>query len=139
MALHVMRWQAMMMPDHGPGAYMPIDINFDPNKPTNDNRLRLSQIENKPVRWHVFVEFPGPLDPQDPDYPHYCEVHDNQDFAVLEFNCKWSSKAGIQYGLPGSLGSIPSELGKHGVRFTLLNENRQPLLSEGTSYFLDAG
>lgn len=118
---------------------MPFDHRFRPGDPGWDNRIGRDCIGYPPFRpsWEVFVNFTEQLDPQDPRYPYYVEVYDNEDYATLTFNCLWSQRAGVQWGTPGSYGPIPTHVGRHHVRFVLLNTNRIPLHSQSGDYYID--
>jgi hypothetical protein len=120
---------------------MPFDPRFKPGDPGCDNRLgkdRIGYPSYKPS-WEVIVNFAEQLDPQDPTYPHYAEVHDNEDFATLTFNIFESLRAGVQWGIPGSYGPIPTHIGRHLVRLVLLNTNKAPLQSQSGDYYIDPG
>lgn len=137
MALSVKSWVARLKVSRGPLIYMPFDENFDAKK--HNNRTRLSSVGQQ-ANWHFFINFAGALDPADPSYPHFARVQDNADSALLTFNCKWSGSAGVQYGVPGSAGPIPTAVGEHKVRFELLNKDQQPIgLSQSGIYYIDAG
>ena len=136
MPLQVTQWVARLHTQDG-YVYLPIDIHYKPNEQGFDNHVPLSRLGPNPS-WYFFVDFPA-LDPQHADYPHFAEVHDNQDFGVLKFNSRFSTRAGVQANTPGSYGPIPTGMGKHVVRFVLLNKNRHPLLSQSSHYFIDYG
>ena len=135
MPLHVARWWARLA-----GATDTLVLPFDHryNGDNWDNRMKLSRVGGK-ASWEVFVDFTHPLDPGDPTYPHFAQLEDTGDFATLTFNNIYSERAGIQYGFPGSEGPIPTAPGKRDVRITLLNNARQPILSQSGSYFIDPG
>ena len=82
MPLHVKAWSARMFCSGGM-IYLPFDQDFKPERPEFDNHMPLSKVGNK-TSWYIFVEFP-PLDPQDASYPHYVELHDNEDFTTFKF------------------------------------------------------
>lgn len=108
--------------------YLPFDPDYRPGETGRDNRIRLSQVGQRPS-WYFFVDF-APLDPQDPAYPHYVQVQDEGDFANIRLTAHWSERAGIQNGY----GPIPTEPGKRRVRFTLLNKDQQPLQAQSGQY-----
>lgn len=132
MPLQVTEWVARLK-GKSDILYLPFDANFDGGSQTNQMPFR--KIGGQ-ANWHVFVSFVGPLDPADNAYPHFARLEDEGDFATLIFNCKWSSRAGIQYGMPGSQGPIPTTPGKRHVRITLLNQNQQPLAAQSGDYYL---
>ncbi|MCP4897639.1 MAG: hypothetical protein GY906_11760 [bacterium] len=135
MALQIHEWTAQFACRAGK-IYLPFDFQF--NGRDKSNRIVLSRVGSSPS-WHVFVSFAGPLAPNHVDYPRYARVEDNDDFAILQFNCTWANKAGVQYGVPGSQGPIPTQAGKRQIRLTLLNSAQQPLAAQSGVYFIDPG
>ncbi|MCG6962338.1 MAG: hypothetical protein LJE95_03615 [Acidobacteria bacterium] len=135
MTLQVTKWLARLTGKRG-GLVLPFDARF--NGGNWNNRLPLSRIGGT-ANWEVFVDFASQMDPNDPSYPRYARLEDSGDFALLTFNCTWSMRAGVQYGVPGSQGPVPNAVGRRDVRITLLNGAQQPLLSQSGSYFIDPG
>jgi hypothetical protein len=134
MPLYVKAWAARMFGSSGHLMYLPFDKNFKPNDPNpQHNHILLSQVGQRPS-WYIFVDFPV-MDPHNLAYPHYVEVHDNDDFATFKFEAHWSERAGIQNGY----GLIPTEAGKHRVRLVLLNREEKPLISQSGDYYIDFG
>ena len=135
MPLYIDKWFARLAGKSNT-LVLPFDHRF--NGDNWNNRMALSRVGGQ-ANWEVFVDFKQQLDPNDPSYPHFARLEDNGDFALLTFNNKYSMRAGIQYGFPGSEGPIPTAVGKHDVRITLLNKDQQPLASQSGSYFIDSG
>ncbi|HEX6899548.1 MAG TPA: hypothetical protein VF789_07545 [Thermoanaerobaculia bacterium] len=133
MALHVKAWAARLFGSSGELMYLPFDKDFRENDPSRNNRIAQSRVGQKPY-WYIFVDFPQ-LDPHDPDYPHYVEVHDNDDFATLKFGAHWSERSGVQQGY----GPVPTDAGRHRVRLVLLNREQKPLLSQSGDYYIEIG
>jgi len=135
MTLQVTKWLARLK-TKSDFLVLPFDARF--NGDNWKNRMKLSRVGGA-ANWEVFVDFAAPMDPNDPSYPHFARLEDTGDFALLTFNNKYSTRAGIQYGFPGSQGPIPTSVGKRDVRITLLNASQQPLLSQSGSYLIDPG
>jgi hypothetical protein len=137
MPLYVKAWAARMMTFGGGGSgeiiYLPFDRDFKHDQPTFDNRLALSKIGRTPS-WYIFVDFTA-MDPENPDYPHYVELHDNEDFATFQFEAHWSERAGLQHGH----GPVPTAPGKRHVRLVLLNKEKKPLLSQSGDFYVEPG
>lgn len=136
MPLQVTKWNARLVGERGQNAVLPFDDRYNGQNWTN--RIRLSQV-GRQVSWEIFVDFARQMDPGESDYPHHARVEDEGDVAILTFNCKWSNRAGIQYGRPGSSGPVPTTSGARQVRITLLNAQQQPLLSQSGTYHVDPG
>lgn len=132
MPLHVIAWSARMF-GTGTTVYLPFDRNFKPNDAyPRYNRIRLSQVGPRPS-WHIFADFP-PMEHDNPLYPHFVEVHDNDDSMTFRLTGV-SSTAGIE----SAYGLTPSEIGKHRVRIVLLNREEKQLLSQSGDYYIDVG
>jgi hypothetical protein len=136
MPLQVTKWIARVVGEHGHSAVLPFDHRY--NGREYKDRIRLSEVGRR-VSWEIFVDFARPMDPGETDYPHYARLEDEGDLATLSFNAKWSSRAGVQWGLSESSGPVPTTPGVRRVRITLLNAQQQPLLSQSGTYHVDAG
>jgi hypothetical protein len=121
-----MNWQS------GRGITLPFAKGFAPNDPVRSNHISLSQV-GRPL-WYIYISHDR-SDPADPAYPHSVEIHDNDDFVTLQFGGKWSGATSLE----GGQGPIPTEIGRHHVRFVLLNRDGKPLLSQGGDYYVDNG
>jgi len=131
MPLNVTGWVARLFVDQGHVVFLPFDKNFKPGE--RGNHVTQSLVGKRPY-WQIFVDFPS-LNYQDPSYPHFIELHDNEDFATFHVGAFWEQRTGTDQGY----GPVPTETGKHRVRIVLLNKDQKPILSQSGEYFVDVG
>ncbi len=137
MALTISAWNVRHVGASGHGCVMNFDSRY--NGRNWDNRVPLSKIAKRPS-WEVYVDFSSPpLDPNDPSYPCFANIFDNENFFQVPLKNKYSMRAGIQYADPESYGPIPSGTGRHNVRIELLNRDRQLLLTQSGYYVIEPG
>ncbi len=136
MALTIKSWNVRHVGASGHGCVMNFDERYDGDN--WNNRVSMEKIQNNPS-WEVFVNFGRDMDWQtDSDYPYSAQIEDNDNLFRLEFEAKFSMRAGLQYGSAAARGPVPSGYGRHKVTITLLDRNGNPLYRQAGEYWIDA-